>query len=65
MYYDPTVSYKNDLISNFMNSNENLINRNEKVELVYLWILMIFLSVLKFSLKFMNMQIIYLVLLSI
>ena len=32
MYYDPIVSYKNDLISNFMNFNENFINRNEKVE---------------------------------
>ena len=32
MYYDPTVSYKNDLISNFMNFNENFLNRNEKVE---------------------------------
>ena len=32
MYYDPEVLYKNDLISNFMNFNENFINRNEKVE---------------------------------
>ena len=32
MYYDPTVSFKNDFISNFMNFSENFINRNEKVE---------------------------------
>ena len=32
MYYDNIVSYKNDIISNFMNFNENLLNRNEKVE---------------------------------
>ena len=32
MNYDPKVLYKNDLISNFMNFNENLINMNEKVE---------------------------------
>ena len=32
MYYDPKVSYKNDLIFNFMNFNENFVHRNEKVE---------------------------------
>ena len=32
MYYDPKVSYKNDLKFNFMNFMENVINRNEKVE---------------------------------
>ena len=32
MYYDLKVSYKDDLISNIMNFNENVINRNEKVE---------------------------------
>ena len=30
MHYDPKVSYKNGLILNFMNFNENCINRNEK-----------------------------------
>ena len=32
MYYDPKVSYKNDLKFNFMNFMEKVINRNEKVE---------------------------------
>ena len=32
MYYDPKVSCKIDLIVNFMNFNENVMNRNEKVE---------------------------------
>ena len=32
MHWDPIVSYKNDLIFNFMNFNENFINRNENVE---------------------------------
>ena len=32
MYYDPKVSYKNDLVFNFMNFNENFINMNEKFE---------------------------------
>ena len=30
VYYDPKVSYKDDLISKFMNFNENFINSNEK-----------------------------------
>ena len=30
MHYDPKVSYKTDLIFNFMKFNENFINRNEK-----------------------------------
>ena len=30
MCYDPKVSYKKDLIFDFMNFNENFINRNEK-----------------------------------
>ena len=32
MYYDPNVSYKNDLNFNYMNFIEKYINRNEKVE---------------------------------
>ena len=32
MYYDPKVSYKNDLIFNIMNFNENFINKNANVE---------------------------------
>ena len=32
MFYEPKVSYKNDLIFNFMNFHENFINRNEKVQ---------------------------------
>ena len=30
--YEPKVSYKNNLIFNFMNFNGNFRNRNEKVE---------------------------------
>ena len=30
MYYDPKVGYKNNLIFNFMNFNENLKNREKK-----------------------------------
>ena len=32
MYYDPKVSYENDLKFHFMNFMEKVINRNEKVE---------------------------------
>ena len=33
MFYDPKVSYKNDLIIfSFMNFHENFINLNEKME---------------------------------
>ena len=32
MFYDLKVSYKDDLITNFLNFNENFIKRNEKVE---------------------------------
>ena len=32
MYYDPNVSYKNDLKFNFTNFMENIVKRNEKVE---------------------------------
>ena len=32
MYYDPKVSYKNDLKFNFTNFMEKVIKRNEKVE---------------------------------
>ena len=33
MFYDPKVSYKNDLIIfSFMNFHENFINFNEKME---------------------------------
>ena len=32
MYYDHTVGYKNNLIFNFMNFNENLNNYGEKSE---------------------------------
>ena len=32
MYYDPKVSQKNNLTFNFMNFNDNFINRNENVE---------------------------------
>ena len=30
MFYYPKVSNKNDLIVNFLNFNENFINRNKK-----------------------------------
>ena len=30
MYYDPKVGYKNNLIFNFMNFNENLKNGEKK-----------------------------------
>ena len=32
MYYDPSVGYKNNLIFNFMNFNENLNNGEKKVK---------------------------------
>ena len=32
MHYDSKVWHKHDLSYNFMNFNENIINRNEKVE---------------------------------
>ena len=32
MYYDPKVSQKNNHTFNFMNFNNNFINRNENVE---------------------------------
>ena len=32
MSYDPKALYRNDMIFNFMNFNENIINRNEKWE---------------------------------